>query len=67
VQYSRYESETNEPYFLEAGLFWGFGKISMISRMLQADGQSLEDVALELWSAAAGRTRVPCGSLFKWN
>ena len=63
----RVHSETNEPYFLEAGLFWGFGKISMISRMLQADGQSLEDVALELWSAAAGRTRVACGSLFKWN
>jgi len=63
----RVHAETNEPYLLEAGLFWTFGKISMISRMLQADGESLEDVALELWSAAASRTRVACGSLFKWN
>ena len=63
----RVHTNTNEPYFLEAGLFWTFGEIAMISRMLQADGESLEDVALELWSAAAGRTRVACGSLFKWN
>ncbi|MDY7007240.1 MAG: D-alanine--D-alanine ligase [Cyanobacteriota bacterium] len=63
----RVHAETNEPYLLEAGLFWSFGKISMISRMLQADGQSLEDVALELWSAAAARTRVACGSLFKYT
>lgn len=61
----RVHAETNEPYLLEAGLFWTFGKISMISRMLQADGQNLEDVAFELWSAAAERTRVACGSLFK--
>ncbi|MGB3514256.1 MAG: D-alanine--D-alanine ligase [Microcoleaceae cyanobacterium] len=63
----RVHAETNEPYLLEAGLFWSFGNIGMISRMLQADGQSLEDVALELWSAAAGRTRVACGSLFKYT
>ncbi len=63
----RVHAETNEPYLLEAGLFWTFGKISMITRMLQADGQNLEDVVLELWSVAAGRTRVACGSLFKWN
>lgn len=62
----RVHEETNEPYLLEAGLFWSFGKISMISRMLQADGQNLEDVALELWRAAANRTRVACGSLFKY-
>lgn len=62
----RVHAETNEPYLLEAGLFWSFGKISMISRMLQADEQSLEDVALELWSGAAKRTRVACGSLFKY-
>ena len=61
----RVHAETNEPYLLEAGLFWSFGKISMISRMLQADGQNLENVALELWSAVANRTRVACGSLFK--
>lgn len=62
----RVHAETNEPYLLEAGLFWSFGKISMISRMLQADGESLEDVALKLWQAAAARTRVACGSLFKY-
>ena len=63
----RVHAETNEPYLLEAGLFWSFGKISMISRMLIADGQNLEDVALELWRSAAGRTRVACGSLFKYT
>ncbi len=62
----RVHAETNEPYLLEAGLFWSFGKIGMISRMLLADGESLEDVALELWRGAAERTRVPCGSLFKY-
>jgi len=62
----RVHGETNEPYMLEAGLFWSFGKISMISRMLQADGQNLEDLALSLWSAAARRTRVACGAKFKY-
>ncbi|MBR8826702.1 MAG: D-alanine--D-alanine ligase [Gomphosphaeria aponina SAG 52.96 = DSM 107014] len=52
----RIHKETNEPYLLEAGLFWSFGKISMISRMLLAGGESLEDVTLALWSAAAKRT-----------
>ncbi len=63
----RVHKETEEPYLLEAGLFWSFSKISMISRMLMADGQNLEDVALELWTTAAKRTRVACGSLFKYN
>ncbi len=62
----RVHEETEEPYLLEAGLFWSFGKISMISRMLEADGQNLEDVALELWRGAAKRTRIACGSLFKY-
>ena len=62
----RVHAETNEPYLLEAGLFWTFGKISMISRMLQADGQSLEDVVLELWNVAAKRTRVAGSSTFKY-
>ncbi|MEL7034428.1 MAG: D-alanine--D-alanine ligase [Cyanobacteria bacterium J06592_8] len=63
----RVHAETHEPYMLEAGLFWSFGKISMISRMLLADGQNLDEVALELWRAAAERTRVACGSLFKYT
>jgi D-alanine-D-alanine ligase len=63
----RIHKETHEPYLLEAGLFWSFSKISMISRMLIADGQSLEDVTLELWKSAARRICVPCGSLFKYS
>lgn len=62
----RVHAETNEPYMLEAGLFWSFGKISVISLMLQADGQNLEDLALSLWSAAARRTPVACGAKFKY-
>lgn len=62
----RVHAETNEPYMLEANLFWSFNRISMISRMLLADGQNLEDVALEFWSATTRRTRVACGSLFKY-
>ena len=62
----RVHAETNEPYLLEAGLFWSFNKISMISRMLLANGESLEDVGLELWYRAALRVRVACGSLFKY-
>lgn len=62
----RVHADTDEPYMLEAGLFWSFGKIGMISRMLQADGQNLEDLALSLWSAAARRTPVACGAKFKY-
>ena len=62
----RIHTETNEPYLLEAGLFWSFGKIGMISRMVMADGENLDDVVLELWRSAARRTRVACGSLFKY-
>ncbi|MGK7904304.1 MAG: D-alanine--D-alanine ligase [Hormoscilla sp.] len=62
----RVHADTSDPYMLEAGLFWSFGNISMISRMLQADGQNLEDLALSLWSAAARRTPVACGAKFKY-
>ncbi|NES64296.1 MAG: D-alanine--D-alanine ligase [Okeania sp. SIO2D1] len=63
----RVHAETNEPYMLEAALYGCFSKIGMISRMLQTDGQSLSDLALELWSAAAlRRTRVACGAKFKY-
>ncbi|NMG07702.1 D-alanine--D-alanine ligase [Brasilonema sp. UFV-L1] len=63
----RIHKATNEPYLLEAGLFWSFAKIGMISRMLLAGGERLEDVTLELWRGAAARTRVACGSLFKYT
>jgi len=62
----RVHAETNEPYMLEAGLFWAFAKISIISRMIRADGQSLSDVSLELWSAAARRSRVACGAKYTY-
>lgn len=51
----RVHAETEEPYMLEAGLFWSFSQISMISRMLHADGQNLEEVALTMWHRAAQR------------
>ncbi|MBV6626594.1 MAG: D-alanine--D-alanine ligase [Rivularia sp. (in: Bacteria)] len=62
----RIHSETSEPYLIEAGLFWSFGRISVISLLLEVDGQTLEDVAFKLWSSAAARTRVACGSMFKY-
>ena len=62
----RIHSETSEPYLIEAGLFWSFSRISVISLLLEVDGQSLEDVTFKLWSDAAARTRVACGSMFKY-
>ena len=62
----RIHSETQEPYMLESCSFWSFISVSVLSRMLTADGQKLEDVALKLWSNGAKRTRVACGSLFKY-
>ncbi|MEM6646985.1 MAG: hypothetical protein AAF730_12115 [Bacteroidota bacterium] len=63
----RVHADTDEPYMLEAGLYGCFSKIGMISRMLQADGQSLSELALELWSAAAlRRNPVACGAKFKY-
>ena len=61
----RIHSETQEPYMLESCSFWSFTNPSVLSRMLTADGQKLEDVAFKLWSNAAKRTRVACGSVFK--
>lgn len=62
----RIHSETQEPYMLESCSFWSFIPASVLSRMIVADGQKLEDVALKLWTNAAKRTRVACGSLFKY-
>ena len=61
----RVHAETGKPYLLEAGLFWTFSNISMISRMILADGQDLDKIVMELWNQVAQRVRVPCGSLFK--
>jgi len=54
----RIHEETGEPYLLEAGLFWSFGEISMISRMLLADGEVLEDVVAEVWGKASQRSQA---------
>ncbi|MEM7183417.1 MAG: hypothetical protein AAF518_21075 [Spirochaetota bacterium] len=54
----RIHEKTEEPYMLEAELFWSFGKISMISRMLHANKQDLQEVTLELWHTAAKRNKV---------
>ena len=62
----RIHEETQEPYMLESCSFWSFIDASVLSRMVVADGQKLEDVALQLWTNAAKRTRVACGSLFKY-
>lgn len=62
----RIHAETQEPYMLESCSFWSFVDASVLSRMLVADGQKLADVALKLWQNAAIRTRVSCGSLFKY-
>lgn len=62
----RVHEQTGEPYLLEAGLFWSFGEISMISRMLLADGENLEEVVFEVWRNASQRTRRACGSLYNY-
>jgi len=63
----RVHAETGTPYMLEAGLFWTFGEISMISRMILADGEAVEEIVLEVWNRAAQRVRVASGSLFKYT
>ena len=44
---------------LEAGLFWAFSEISMISAMLAADGHLVEDVVGAMWRRAAARGASP--------
>ncbi len=63
----RVHADTNEPYLLEAGLFWCFSSISMISRMVVADGHNLNDVVTELWQKTAQRTRLAPGSLLNYS
>jgi D-alanine-D-alanine ligase len=48
----RIDERTNEPIFLEAGLFWSFSKASMISKMLLAGGQDLVKIIDKVWSDA---------------
>ena len=50
----RVDERTGIPYLLEAGLFWSFGEISMISSMLRAGGFDLTDVTGRIWRSATG-------------
>ncbi|WGH78384.1 D-alanine--D-alanine ligase family protein [Jannaschia ovalis] len=51
----RIHAETGQPYLLEACSFWTFTPVSVISRMLEAEGSDLEAVALRIWARAAAR------------
>ncbi|AUC61934.1 D-alanine-D-alanine ligase MysD [Cyanobacterium sp. HL-69] len=51
----RVHQDTNEPYLLEAGLFWAFSNISMISKMLLAKGENLDSVIFDVWCNAVQR------------
>ena len=50
----RVREGTEEIVFLEAGLFWAFSEISMVSRMLAADGHDVTEAVGKLWRDAAG-------------
>ncbi|MEM8831514.1 MAG: D-alanine--D-alanine ligase [Cyanobacteria bacterium P01_G01_bin.19] len=62
----RIHAETQEPYLLESCSFWSFVNASVLSKMSVADGRRVEDTAFKIWNNAAKRTRVACGSLFKY-
>ena len=62
----RIHAKTQEPYMLESCSFWSFIPASVLSKMLLADNLQLENVALKIWSNAANRTRIACGSIFKY-
>ena len=62
----RIHEETQEPYMLESCSFWSFIPASVLSKMLVAGGKNVETTALKIWSQAANRTRIACGSLFKY-
>jgi len=48
----RIHENTNQPYLLEAGLFWSFSNTSMISAMISADNQNLVEVTDRIWNQA---------------
>lgn len=50
----RVHEDTGEAFVLEAGLFWAFGEISMISRMVVADGRDLREEVAPVWRRVAG-------------
>ncbi len=54
----RIHAENGEPYLLEAGLFWTFSRISMISSMIRADGEDLEEIIMDLWQNVGNKIPV---------
>ena len=48
----RIDERTNKPIFLEAGLFWSFSKLSMISKMLYSGGDNLLNTIDQIWHQA---------------
>ncbi len=50
----RVEADTGEPYLLEACLFWTFGPISIISRMIEGGGEDPAAWATQLWHDRIG-------------
>ncbi|MEL7155354.1 MAG: D-alanine--D-alanine ligase [Actinomycetota bacterium] len=54
----RLDPDSGRPHLLEAGLFWTFGRPSMITKMIAADGRDPEVVAERVWrSAMCGERR----------
>ena len=51
----RVHEDGGEPYLLEAGLFWTFGEISIVSRMIAGGGDDAAAIAERVWRAAAAR------------
>ena len=49
----RVREDTDEVFFLEAGLFWAFSEISMISAMLRADGRDVRNDVGAMWARVA--------------
>lgn len=47
--------QQGRPTILEAGLFWTFGRPSMISRMIAADERDAQAIAIEVWRHAMDR------------
>ncbi|CTQ50884.1 D-alanine--D-alanine ligase family protein [Jannaschia donghaensis] len=53
----RIEDGTKTPYLLEACSFWTFTPVSVISRMVEAEGGDLVDVSRRVWAQAAARKK----------
>ncbi|KIT17265.1 D-alanine--D-alanine ligase family protein [Jannaschia aquimarina] len=50
--------EAGKPWLLEACIFWTFSQISVITRMLEAEGSDLARTSMAVWANAASRKRA---------